>query len=240
MATEKAIVIPDTHGHVKQVEQLVGKLDKQGYLNDRKLVFLGDYIDRGPAVRQLIDFCIGLQNDGHVMLAGNHEYTLLRALQDGPDRDKWVSRWGRNYEDSTLASYEIPYRPGQSWGDRADELRQKMSGEHLKFLESLDWMYEDDGLIAVHAGLDPLGDIDRQKQQLLSRAHPNERGPSQLFSHELARTKAYNLGKVVVSGHASRFEPYVGENRVMLDCGVDSGGPLVAWVSDTQEFVAVN
>ena len=238
MAAENTIVIPDTHGHVKEVEKLIGKLDKLGYLPDRKLVFLGDYVDRGPAVRQLIDFCIGLQNDGHVMLAGNHEYTLLRAMQDGPDRVKWVSRWGRNYEDSTLASYGIPYRSGQSWEDRADELRQIMPQDHLRFLESLDWMYENDDLIAVHAGLDPLDDVEVQRQQLLSRAHPNERGPSQLLSHEFARTRAYNLGKVVVSGHASRFEPYVGPDRVMLDCGVDSGGPLVAWVADTGEIIA--
>lgn len=237
MAAEKAIVIPDTHGHVKQVEQLVGKLDKKGYLNDRKLVFLGDYVDRGPAVRQLIDFCVELQKDGHVMLAGNHEYTLLRALQDGADRHKWIDRWGRNYEDSTLASYGIPYRPGETWEDKANELRQSMPPGHMEFLESLGWMYEDDDLIAVHAGLDPLGDIDVQRQQLLSRTHPNERGPSQLFSHEFARAREHNLGKMVVSGHASRFDPYIGPDRVMLDCGVDSGGPLAAWISDTQDIV---
>jgi hypothetical protein len=115
-----------------------------------------------------------------------------------------------------------------------------MPNEHLKFLESLNWIYEDDDLIAVHAGIDPTYGIDEQIQQLLDRNHPNERGPSQLFSHELARTRAYNLGKMVVSGHASRFEPYVAPYRVMLDCGVDSGGPLVAFVADTQEVVATD
>lgn len=237
---EKTIIIPDTHGHLAEVENLIGKLDNQGYLKDRRLVFLGDYFDRGPAVKQLVDLAIELAAEGHVMLAGNHEYVVHRALdgleKDSPDADWWANRWLQNYQNQTLNSYGIDYSGGQTPGYWAEKLRQNMPPSHFDFLASLPWAYENDQLVAVHAGLDPGQPLRVQTDSLLAKQTKNPRGPEQLFSHELAKTAAA-LGKLVVSGHCSRQEPYISPRRVMLDCGVDSGGRLVAYVADSGEIV---
>lgn len=238
MSSEKLVVIPDIHGCLDPARRLVDRLEAGGYLKDRKLVFLGDYFDKGPAVKQLVDFLIELQDQGHVVLAGNHEYTLMRALQDGPDRARRVGRWALAYENQTLSSYGVVRKEGQSRMDRADELRQRMPPEHIRFLGSLPWVYESGNLVAVHAGLDPDQDADEQIRRLTDQVDDNERGPTQLHSRKFNLPTAQILGKLIVSGHTIRDKPYISSGRVLLDCGVCAGGPLVAWVADTGQVLA--
>lgn len=238
MNNEKLVVIPDIHGHLDPAQRLVDRLETSGYLKDRRLVFLGDYLDKGPAVRQLVDFLIEMQSQEHIVLAGNHEYTLLRALQDSSERTRWIGRWALGYENQTLASYGVDRYPGQSRLERADELRQKIPLKHLEFLDSLPWVYQSGDLIAVHAGLDPAQDADEQVQRLKDKVDDNERGPVQLHSRKFNLPTAQILGKLIVSGHTIRPTPYISPGRVLLDCGVHVGGPLVAWVADTGEVIA--
>ncbi len=243
MDTLDAIIIPDTHGHLQQAEQLVDKMRKRGFLDGRKLVFLGDYFDRGPDVRGLVDFCIGLQEEGHVMLAGNHEYTLAQALfAEGENREAWAERWGKKYEWDTLISYDVPdiwEEDIVDWVEKADELKEVMPKDHQEFLKSLPWFYETPTLVAVHAGVEPRQTWKSQKKLLARRDMSSVRGPSQLFSHELAVTVTHNIGKLVVSGHATFYKPYISSTRAFLDCGVDSDGPLVGWVRDIDKIVTV-
>ena len=242
MNPEKVIVIPDTHGHLTEVENLVGRLDNWGYLKDRRLVFLGDYLDRGPAIKQLVSLAIDLAAEGHVMLAGNHEYTLCQALdeqtdeQETPRRDWWANRWLQKYQSQTLASYGIDYSGGYRPSYWADKLRQQMPPSHFDFLASLPWVFENDQLVAVHSGFDPLKPLGDQIDDLLAKKTQNPRGPQQLFSRQLGR-ETDHLGKLVVSGHCRQTDPYVSPHRVLLDCGVDSGGRLVAYVADSNEII---
>ncbi|MYB39869.1 serine/threonine protein phosphatase [Candidatus Saccharibacteria bacterium] len=238
MDHEKLVVIPDTHGHYDQARQLVDKLDAEGYLEERKLVFLGDYYDRGPAIRQLVDFAIELQELGHVMLAGNHEYALLKALEDGPDRNRWVGRWVLAYQKQTLASYGVVPKSEWSRMDQVNALRERMPPTHLEFLRSLPWVYQAGSLIVVHAGLDPGRSADEQVRNLENRVEEDRWEPPQLRSRKLALPTARIAGKCIVSGHTTYPEPYVSSERVLLDCGVDIGGPLVAWVADSGEIIS--
>ncbi|MBI4276780.1 metallophosphoesterase, partial [Candidatus Uhrbacteria bacterium] len=126
------IVIPDTHGHLAHVEALLGNLRERGYLVDHRLAFLGDYVDRGPQIRGLLDLCITLQREGHLFLMGNHEYTLIQALTPSDVQDAWISRWARNYESRTLWSYGLRTLKSidvQRWKHVATAFRKKIPAE---------------------------------------------------------------------------------------------------------------
>lgn len=233
------IVIPDTHGHLHEVEALLGVLRQSGYLRGHRLAFLGDYVDRGPNVRELVNLCIALRAEGHVCIAGNHEYTLEMALRQHPDRDAWIQRWADTFESQTLASYGIP-RPNGSlsaWRRAADALAARMPPAHREFLTTLPSFHEDDQLILVHAGLtgEPW---EAQRAALTERGPHGDRGPAQLFSHTLAATVEHPTPKIVVSGHAIRTQPLISARRVLLNYGVEVGGPLVAWISDENRCLA--
>ena len=188
-----------------------------------------------------MNLAIELAAEGHVMLAGNHEYVVHRVLEGlergSPDADRWANRWLQNYQSQTLYSYGIDYGGGRTPNYWAEKLRQNMAPSHFNFLAGLPWIYENDQLVAIHAGLDPNQPRQDQTDSLRAKQTKNPRGPEQLFSHELAKTAA-DLGKLVVSGHCSRQKPYISPQRVMLDCGVDGGGKLVAYVADGGEIVA--
>lgn len=238
MRQEKLAIIPDTHGHAAETEQLLGKLRDRGYLEEYRLLFLGDYFDRGPAIKQLVEMVIDLKTQGHIMLAGNHELALYQALdQTNPNRDYWANHWINNYQDQTLASYGIDTPYDQPAIDLADRLREQMPPSHFRFLASLPWIYENEQLVAVHAGLDPDLDFQKQVADLSSKNIDNPKGPQQLFSHRLARLSR-DLGKLVVSGHSSLEEPHLEPHRAMINCGVDAGGRLIAYLSDSGEIVS--
>lgn len=90
----KQWVIPDIHGCVKTLKQLI-----EGQIQPKKeddLYFLGDYIDRGPDSKGVIDYLISLQNDGYntIFLKGNHEEYFLKSLEHEPSR-KQLIKFGR-------------------------------------------------------------------------------------------------------------------------------------------------
>lgn len=237
------IVVPDTHGHLGHVEALVRRCTSEGYLADHRLAFLGDYLDRGPAARALLEYCIALRRDGHIFLAGNHEEALLRALYPLPFRSAWIARWMQKYEDGVLTSYGLR-RPTSSmpaaWRWAADALREAMPQSHRRFLATLPFFHETASLILIHAGILPTVPWEMQRIELETRPRHDPRGPAQLFSHALARTIAHQDPRVVVSGHVTWHRPLQIRNRHFLHCGVELGGPLVAWVSDRNRYIVIN
>lgn len=236
------IVVPDTHGHLREVDAYVQFFRREGYLKDHRLVFLGDYLDRGPEVRGLVDRCIALTQEGHIFLMGNHEHTLLMALIEHPAREEWIRRWAHRYEDRTLKSYGLVAPNSfdeEGWRQVADEFRETLSGAHWNFLASLPFIYEDRRLVAVHAGLTLEEPWERQREMLKDRITDGARGPPQLFSPQLARDLRHPAPKLLVTGHAIVARPIQAKRRLMLHCGVDLGGPLMAWVSDTDQLFQV-
>lgn len=236
------IVVPDTHGHLGHVETLINRLRKDGYLEDHCLAFLGDYLDRGPEIRGLVDLCVALQAEGHVFLAGNHEYVLEMVLNHDPRRAVWIARWWADYEVGTLASYGVEKSSSmltRTLVQTANELGDAMPAKHRKFLTSLPFVYETDELILVHAGLLPHKPWPVQREQLLARQADNERGPSQLFSHTLGGIIRHQAPKTVVSAHTVQPNPRRFRQRLLLHCGVEEGGPLVAWISSTGQYLYI-
>lgn len=223
------IVVPDTHGQLSMLEKMIGQFEREKILDDHRLIFLGDYIDRGPDSKGLIAMVLDLSHQGHIFLCGNHEYTLVKAL----DNDQaWIKRWDTKYESGICQSYGLNTR-GMNAVEKAAALRAVIPSSHLNFLRELPWYYETDQEVFVHAGLERNESWPSQRKYLAERwneyweNHP--RGPSQLFSRELAMSDSNPTEKRLITGHVALFNPKITPHRVMLDCGAGEGGSLVAW-----------
>jgi serine/threonine protein phosphatase 1 len=135
-------VIGDIHGCLPPLQRL---LEKVAPRSADEVVFIGDYIDRGPHSREVVELLLGLPHRC-VFLLGNHEKMLLDYLAGG-DSDLYLLNGGL----STLESYG---------GDPAN-----IPQTHLSFFRSLRPMYETPDYLFVHAGIRPLVPLEQQVVQ---------------------------------------------------------------------------
>jgi serine/threonine protein phosphatase 1 len=142
-------VIPDIHGNSKTLQALVEEQIKP-VRNDR-LIFLGDYIDRGPDAMGVIDYIMKLQDDKYDVrpIRGNHEDFLLRTYDNETVqknilgisyRNKMKKEWFRFGGRETLKSFGV--------SDVHD-----IPGKYIEWMRSLEYYIELDGYLLVHAGL---------------------------------------------------------------------------------------
>ncbi|OWR30078.1 serine/threonine protein phosphatase [Saccharibacillus sp. O23] len=221
----RTLAISDIHGELELFERL---LEKTGYdpASDR-LVLLGDYIDRGPRSMQTLERAMRLREAGAVVLMGNHEDLMLRALDGGGEEDwkRWVVRNG-GY--ATLQSYgfsdrQLRIETGDAY--RRPELLSDTLERHLAFVRSLDLYYETERHIFVHAGIPP-------------GKTPAEAERSDLVWIREEFHKGYDGEKIVIFGHTPtrglHGDPdndglYYGSNRIIgIDGGAVFGGQLNA------------
>ncbi|HSB72871.1 MAG TPA: metallophosphoesterase family protein [Candidatus Methylomirabilis sp.] len=132
-------VIGDIHGCAQPLERLLRKIAPG---SEDRLIFIGDYIDRGPHSREVVELLLGLPHRC-IFLLGNHEKMLLDYLAGG-DSDLYLLNGGL----STLESYG---------GDPAN-----IPQAHLSFFRSLRPMYDTPDYLFVHAGIRPLVPLEQQ------------------------------------------------------------------------------
>ena len=134
----RTVVIGDIHGCYDELVELISTLEEEGEYKKGvdKLVFLGDYIDRGDNSRLVIEFIQNLQknNDNVIALMGNHEDMLLGYLDDNDPN------WTLNGYVSTMNSYEG---------------FEKQFKRDVQWIRTLPLYHEDEYFIFVHAGIDP-------------------------------------------------------------------------------------
>ena len=131
--------IGDIHGCLQPLERLLVKIAPRP---EDELVFMGDYIDRGPQSREVVDRLLGLTHRC-VFLMGNHERMLLDFL-DGEDEELYLANGGQ----ATLESY----------GGDPDAIPPA----HLAFFRRLRPMYETPDYLFVHAGIRPMVPVAEQ------------------------------------------------------------------------------
>jgi serine/threonine protein phosphatase 1 len=170
-------------------------------------VFLGDYIDRGPHSRDVVDLLIRLQASAPtetLCLRGNHEEMLISASDCG-DEITWLHNGG----DMTLRSYGV---------DGADAI----PAEHLAWFHSLPVSLNDGRRFFVHAGIRPGVPLDRQKRETM------------LWIREPFLSDRRDHVHYIVHGHTPlrSGQPEHLANRLNLDTGAVFGGPLTAAVFD--------
>jgi serine/threonine protein phosphatase 1 len=217
---KKIYAIGDIHG---MLEHLVNALDAiaKDSVDDESVdvIFLGDYIDRGPDSQKVIQILMGgplnPKQTWH-FLKGNHEDMMLKSLRQSDDwpgyyelsHNDWVHSWLQNGGKETLHSYAHPY---------SSQISNTLIPEkHIEWLKSLPTSIETDKYIFVHAGLKPNVPIDRQTDN------------DKIWIRYDFLHSDYDFGKHVVHGHTPVLEPECWENRTNLDTGACFGNiPLI-------------
>jgi serine/threonine protein phosphatase 1 len=202
-------VVGDIHGCAGELDALVAALP---LARGDTLAFVGDYLDRGPAVRAVIDLLLALRaREGltTVFLRGNHEDMCLAWLGRG---GQWGESWMMNGAPATLASYGVPLDL-----DGPLAAAEYLPPAHLEFLEGLlPWSIADRFLL-VHAGIRPGRPLGQQAREDI------------LWIREEFILRPHDLPHTVVFGHTPRREilvdlPY----KIGIDTGCVYGGRLTA------------
>jgi serine/threonine protein phosphatase 1 len=185
---------------------------------DSVQVFLGDYIDRGPNSRQVIDLLIARGRRRNVLfLKGNHEACALQFLSDPTVLPAWQSIGGVH----TLLSYGVmPARSEdpESQHKVSTALREAMPDSHRRFIGGLVLSFTCGDFFFVHAGVRPGVALQRQSQWDLLWIRDD------FLLHE------EDFGKVVVHGHTPVYEPDIQSNRINIDTGAYATGQLTCLV----------
>ncbi|MCL2457885.1 MAG: metallophosphoesterase [Desulfobulbus sp.] len=213
-ANTTTCVIGDIHGcHTS----LLSLLDQVRHRADT-LVFLGDYVDRGPDSKEVVSTILSLRSRHPrvVPLMGNHDFLFYQYLMGG-DSTLFLQVGGLQ----TLASYGIPPLATR------EERTQPIPADHLAFLRSLPLFWEDQHAIYVHAGLQPGHHLSQQTAQWC------------LWARDSFLASSHDFGKPVVFGHTVFTEPYFAANKIGIDTGAVYGGRLTALLLPEREVVSV-
>lgn len=184
------------------------------------LVTLGDYVDRGPDSRRVIDILAALAAQGGermVVLKGNHEEALLEFLRDPGTGATWAEHGGRE----TLLSYGVTPPAGrgdvESWAQARDAFAEKLPERHLKFIQGLQLFATLGDYVFVHAGVRSGTPLDQQDERDLL-----------WIRQEFLSGPAWSEAAVVVHGHTPKPEPIEGPGRIGVDTGAYATGVLTA------------
>lgn len=197
----RLIAIGDIHGCTEALDAILAAVDIQA---EDTLVTLGDYVDRGPDSKGVVDRLIALRSKCNLVpLFGNHEEMMLDVVRDGQPPHRWLQYGGVE----TLDSYRFA-------GDM-----NVISAEHLEFFASLHDYYETDEHFFVHANYDPELALAEQPQQLLRWLKLTDFTPPPHFS-----------GKRAVMGHTHDRAGEIFDigHLVCLDTYCYGGGWLTA------------
>lgn len=214
--------VGDIHGRRDLLAPLVEAMatDLRGSQAERKLViFLGDYIDRGPESREVIGLLSGLPPARGVewrFLKGNHEQAMLDFLKDPAEGPRWCEYGG----DRALRSWGLRVpdlaHKTEAWARVAADLRHRMTGEEVAFLENLELSLSVGDYFFSHAGARPGLSLDRQSPHDLMRIR-------QPF---LDSVEAFEC--VVVHGHTPAADVHADRRRIGIDTKAYDTGVLTA------------
>ncbi|PID71897.1 MAG: metallophosphatase [Desulfobulbus propionicus] len=211
----RTIIIGDIHGCLKSLNDLLEKIFTLATKTDTVL-FLGDYVDRGPDAKGVLDCLIALKKEHSrlVTLKGNHDFLFLRYLET-QESDLFFQVGGLE----TLHSYGVQ---GQSASPIHD-----IPESHLHFLQELPLVFEDQYGIYVHAGI--------QAGRHLSMQSPKWC----LWARESFLKTTFTLDKPIIFGHTVFQEPYVAQDKIGIDTGAVYGGLLTALILPDMKFIQV-
>lgn len=212
--------VGDVHGRADLLQPLLATIaaDCRTTEGPSTVVFLGDYIDRGPASDQVLDLLAEARTSTDFaarFLRGNHEDALLRFLRDGASGSSWFQHGGRE----TLWAYGL--RPpalsnDQSWASLAADLAHRLPPAHLGLLGALEFSVTIGDYFFAHAGARPGVALERQDPKDL------------LWIREAFTGSPRRFNKIVVHGHTPAADVYIDERRIGLDTGAYVTGVLSA------------
>ncbi|HZE20835.1 MAG TPA: metallophosphoesterase family protein [Desulfobaccales bacterium] len=206
--------IGDLHGSLASLERLMEKINPD--LARDRLVFIGDYIDRGPEPKGVVDYIIRLKNqappEGIICLKGNHEAMFLDFLLGAPP-GLFLFNGGR----STLQAYW-----GEDWSDRENLV---LPPDHAQYYQDLRLYYETPDYIFVHGGLKPGVPLAGQEEEDL------------LWIRGEFITCPEDFGRRIIFGHTPFKQPLLMLNKIGIDTGAVYGNFLTAVKLPEVEFI---
>lgn len=218
-AGERLIVVGDVHGCAERLRSVLDDVRDC----DRRIVFLGDYVDRGPDSRAVLDLLVEARHtlaDRLILLRGNHEIALLQMLATG-----LPAAFLRHRGATTMLSY-LP-DPGPNV---LEDFRRFFPSDHLRLLRETVLCAEGPDLLVSHAGYNPDRPHSRSERDLTTgswrRLTECRRPPRPL----------------VVVGHYTQpsGRPYRSEHLIGLDtgCGTLPTGTLTMLLLPERTFHA--
>ena len=207
----RLIAVGDIHGEIDKLNSLLNKLDLQS--NDR-VIFLGDYIDRGEYTKEVINRLIELSKTVEcIFLKGNHEDMLLntRISRKQEDVEHWLLSGG-------ISTYD-------NYGDYP-----AIFNMHGEFLNNLKLYYIENGYLFVHAGVNPKKSFEEQNSDDL------------LWIREEFYENKHNLPYRIIFGHTPFTVPLIDEDKIGIDtgCGKIEDGVLTAYDVTNDLFITSN
>lgn len=214
--------IGDVHGRLDLLKPLTDAILADAAVVDasRKLVvFLGDYVDRGPESRGVIQFLIDLPKDRGIewrFLKGNHEETMLNFLDDPSVGTRWCEYGG----DATLRSFglrvpDLRHRV-EAWTHVMADLAHKLTPGELDFLENLELSVTVGDYFFVHAGARPGQPLERQSPDDL------------MWIRGTFLDSSVEFDRVVVHGHTPVPDVHCDHRRIGVDTKAYASGVLAA------------
>jgi serine/threonine protein phosphatase 1 len=203
-------VIGDIHGRSDLLDRMIVTISADLAANPVEeclTVTLGDYIDRGPDSRGVLDrLTANPFPTRFIALKGNHELMFESFLRDPSVADEWRRFGGLE----TLTSYGIPVGSvmrGQGYEEAAQALNAAVPRSHLEFIGALRTSFAVGRYFLCHAGIRPGVALERQSVEDL------------LWIRGAFLNSRADFGKIVVHGHTPAEEPEVLANRINIDTG---------------------
>jgi len=215
--------IGDVHGRLDLLESLTSAIlddaARSGATGKPEIIFVGDYVDRGPASAGVIDHVMALARRPDITvhaLKGNHEETMLAFLDDPRTGQVWAEFGGLQ----TLASYDVAAPAVRSDLEAWEVTRQAFIAAtppaHVAFLKALELYVVAGDYVFVHAGLRPGVPLAGQTEQDLLW----------IRREFLEATRPFE--KKVIYGHTPQRDAVVEPHRIGIDTGAFVTGVLTA------------
>ena len=214
--------VGDIHGELQLLKGLVTRIradvERDGTLGPKKLIFMGDYVDRGEDSRGVLQFLseLSISNCEIIFLRGNHEQQMIDFVDDPLAKKRWLD-WGGM---ETLESFDRPtIFATASDGDLIDAAKAfgTALGDLRTFIdEQTRYWWRVGNVVFSHGGMEPALPIDEQRPKTMLWGSQNfmERGGPPGFWH--------------VHGHVIHEEPAIIGNRIAIDTGAYRTGVLTA------------
>jgi serine/threonine protein phosphatase 1 len=203
--------IGDIHGHSAALDFLLSAVLPQA---DDLLIFMGDYVDKGPDTKGVLDrLSVLSQRPNTIFLRGNHDQMMLDAYRDPEKVEIWRCLAG----EYPLASY-------------GSEDLDMVPPEHWTFLEDRCQNYHETNThIYVHAGL-------------RAQVSPSDETPERLQWTTLELAGAHHSGKLVICGHTAQHSGLIADlgHTICIDTGMSRNGWLTCLSVDRLEFLQAN
>ncbi len=223
-STASLYAIGDIHGQLAELQRVLALIEADGGV-DAKIVFLGDYTDRGADSRAVIDLLLEGRDQGRNwhFIKGNHDRMFEWFLEPYPRHEAYLPielSWlnPRLGGDTTLASYGLAFTDKDRQINVHAEALTAVPQTHLEFLRTLPLTFETDDLFFCHAGIRPGVPLAKQTEEDL------------LWIRQEFHKDSRRHPKLIVHGHTPVDAATHYGNRINLDTGAGYGKPLTAAV----------